>query len=284
LISYRHHIVSLVAVFLALAVGVVLGGGPLSELGRDDSAAAATTAPVQEAQRTADFGDEFATAAADRLYGGGLADHPVTVVTMPGAEGDTTAALTAQVGAAGGAVAATYAVQPALTDPGQKSLVDTLGSQLMTQLDAAAETDSPTYQRLGELLALAATGDGPDAATVRESLAGAELVDASKEAAPGALVLVVLGDHADPAILEGLTTGLAAKATGVVVAGDTDAGASGGDLVALRADPAAESVGTVDGADTALGQVTTTLALIRALTNPGGAFGASGSAGAVPLT
>ena len=39
MISYRHHIVSLVAVFLALAVGVVLGGGPLSDLGRDDRAA-----------------------------------------------------------------------------------------------------------------------------------------------------------------------------------------------------------------------------------------------------
>ena len=38
-ISYRHHIVSLVAVFLALAAGVVLGGGPLSDLGRDDRAA-----------------------------------------------------------------------------------------------------------------------------------------------------------------------------------------------------------------------------------------------------
>ncbi|MFC6342160.1 copper transporter [Nocardioides hankookensis] len=55
-------------------------------------------------------------------------------------------------------------------------------------------------------------------------------------------------------------------------------------MVALRADPAAEAVGTVDGADTALGQVTATLALIRSLTNPGGSFGASGSAGAVPLT
>ena len=35
MISYRHHIASLVAVFLALAAGVVLGGGPLSDLGRD---------------------------------------------------------------------------------------------------------------------------------------------------------------------------------------------------------------------------------------------------------
>jgi hypothetical protein len=131
---------------------------------------------------------------------------------------------------------------------------------------------------------LAATGNGAEAATVRESLAGAELVATSKQATPGAVVLVVLGDHVDPAILAGLTTGLAAKATGVVVAGDTAAGAAGGDLVVLRADPDAESVGTVDGADTELGQVTTTLALIRSLTNPGGSFGASGSAGAVPLT
>ena len=34
MISFRTHVVTLVAVFLALAVGVVLGGGPLSELGR----------------------------------------------------------------------------------------------------------------------------------------------------------------------------------------------------------------------------------------------------------
>ena len=37
-ISFRHHVVSLVAVFLALAVGIVLGGGPLSEVGRADGA------------------------------------------------------------------------------------------------------------------------------------------------------------------------------------------------------------------------------------------------------
>ena len=40
---------------------------------------------------------------------------------------------------------------------------------------------------------------------------------------------------------------------------------------------------TVDGAERGLGQVTATLALIRALGTKGGAFGASGSDGAVPL-
>lgn len=284
MISYRHHIVSLVAVFLALAVGVVLGGGPLSDLGRDDRAASATTAPARETQRTVDFGDQFAAASAGTLYGGRLADHRVAVVTMPGADADTTAALTEQVSAAGGEVSGTYAARPALTDAAQKSLVDTLGSQLMTQLGDAVDPGASTYPRLGELLALAATGAGADAEAVRESLAGAELVDTSEGAKPAEVVLVVLGDHTDPAILAGLAAGLAAKATGVVLAGDTTAGASGGDLVALRANPAAEAAATVDGAETALGQVTAILALIGSLTKPGGSFGASGSSGAVPLT
>jgi hypothetical protein len=284
LISYRHHIVSLVAVFLALAAGVALGGGPLSDLGRDDRAASATTAPKQEAQRTAAFGDQFASGAATTLYGGRLADHRVAVVTMPGADADITASLTEQIGAAGGQVTGTYAARPALTDPAQKSLVDTLGSQLMTQLGDAIDSAAPTYPRLGELLAVAATGSGADADAVRQSLAGAELVDTAKGVTPAEIVLVVLGDHTDPAILAGLATGLAAKVTGVVVTGDTAAGTRGGDLAALRADPAAEGAATVDGADTALGQVTATLALIRALTTPGGSFGASGSSGAVPLT
>jgi len=284
LISYRHHIVSLVAVFLALAAGVALGGGPLSDLGRDDRAASATTTPKREAQRTADFGDQFASAAATTLYGGRLAEHRVAVVTMPGADADATTALTEQIGAAGGEVTGTYVVRPALTDPAQKSLVDTLGSQLMTQLGDAVDSTASTYPRLGGLLAVAATGTGADADAVRQSLAGAELVDTAKGATPAEIVLVVLGDHTDPAILAGLATGLAAKGTGVVVAGDTAAGAAGGDLAALRADPAADAAATVDGTDTALGQVTATLALIRALTNPGGSFGASGSSGAVPLT
>ena len=46
MISYRHHIVSLVAVFLALAVGIVLGGGPLTELGRADTPAASDPDPT----------------------------------------------------------------------------------------------------------------------------------------------------------------------------------------------------------------------------------------------
>ena len=33
MITLRHHLLSIVAVFLALAAGIVLGGGPLSDVG-----------------------------------------------------------------------------------------------------------------------------------------------------------------------------------------------------------------------------------------------------------
>ncbi|MBZ5740736.1 copper transporter [Nocardioides mangrovi] len=287
MISYRHHIVSLVAVFLALAVGVVLGGGPLSDLGRDDSPASATTKQHRAAAQDASYGDTFATATADRLYAGKLAGTSVSILTLPGADGDEVSALASQVEAAGGRVASTYAAQPALVEASQKSLVDTLGSQLMTQLGSGAVTkDAPTYDRIGQLVGLGIAGDEvpmSDAQSVRQSLDGAELMTAPDGASRGSLVLVVLGDDVDPAILSGILSGLADKATGVVVAGNTASATAKGSLTALREEPAAEQVATVDGADTALGQVTTVLALIRSQTAPGGSFGASGSDGAVPL-
>lgn len=287
MISYRHHIVSLVAVFLALAAGIALGGGPLSDLGRDDRPAAASTRPDPALQQRAAYGDDFADASASALYAGGLKGRTVSIVTMPGADGDTVSALGAQVEAAGGSVAGTYDVQRALTDASEKSLVDTLGSQLVTQLgSAAASADASTYVRIGQLVGLAvAQSDLPssDAASVRESLAGAELLTSPHGAVRAPAVLLVLGRHTDPAILSGLVAGLAAKATGVVVVGTSAAATAAGDLGVLRGDAAAEHAATVDGVEAPLGRVTAVLALIRSLTVQGGSFGAAGSDGAVPL-
>jgi hypothetical protein len=288
-ISYRHHIVSLVAVFLALAVGVVLGGGPLTELGRADTPAAsgaATQRASQRAERGAAFGDDFAAAGAATLYGGRLEGQAVSILTLPGAAGEEVSALGAQVEAAGGTVAGTYDARPALVSASEKSLVDTLGSQLMTQLGTGAvSADAPTYERLGELLAIAlgaSDSSAQDTTSVRQSLAGAELLTSPPEPEASGLVLVVLGDESDDAILSGLMTGLAGKAAGVVVAGDTESGASG-DLKALRGEDVVDDVATVDGVDTGIGQVTAVLALARSIRVQGGSFGASGSDGAVPL-
>lgn len=296
MITLRHHIVSLVAIFLALAVGIVLGGGPLSEVGRADGKAAdddpALETAVTAAQQRADFGDAFASGVAGTVYAGRLANTSVAVVTLPGADPDVVGSLQEQIGVAGGTVAGTYTVGADLVGTGEKSLVDTLGSQLMTQQpDGAVSPDATTYDRLGELLGLAVAttkpeGQGADgkAAAILEGLAGADLVSGPEEPARRApLVLVVVGD--EPAadggdtILAGLVAGLDRQAAGVVVAGDLADGA--GQIGRLRT--SGTQAATVDGIDTPAGRVATVVALARSLATPGGAFGASGSDGALPL-
>lgn len=293
MIAFRQHVVTLVALFLALAVGIVLGGGPLSEVGTAvtpaRTAPTTTTAPDVRAA----YADTFAGSVASRAYAGGLAGRTVALVVLPGASGARIDALAAQVSAASGLVAGRYDVADLLLDPGEKSLVDTLGSQLAQQAnDTDVPTDATAYDRIGALLggAVATTkadgaGLSADSSAIVESLAGAGLLTSAGIAdVRSPLVLVVLGrdpgPESDP-ILEGLVSGLTGTATGVVVAGEAEA--EPGVLARLRSTAAVAGVTTVDGTDGAAGQATAVLALIRSLTTSGGAFGAAGADGAVPL-
>lgn len=294
MISLRHHLLTIVSVFLALAVGIVLGSGPLSEV---TEPTASTSAPDQRpapATAQAAYGEGFAAAVGPTLVSGRLAERQVAVVSVPGADEQVAGALADQVAAAGGSVSARVRLTDAMVDPAQKSLVDTLGSQLMTQQGDAVSADATTYDRIGQLLGLAVgttTAEGDEvtgkARAVTEALSGAELIEPLPDLERRApLVLLVLGpdaqDAGSDAILAGLASGLARQAVGVVVAGVT---ADGGDgqLGRFRADPAAAGVATVDGIDTAAGRTTAVLALARALGTEGGSFGASGADGPVPL-
>jgi hypothetical protein len=229
------------------------------------------------------------------IASGRLADRSVAVVTVPGADEQVVTALTESVAAAGGTVSARYQLGDDLVDPSQKSLVDTLGSQLLTQqpTDAVA-ADASTYDRIGQLIGLAVStkeAEGTDvtgkARAIVEAVSGAGLMEepgAVERRAP--LVLLVLGtdahDEGSDAILAGLAQGLAAQAAGVVVVGTVPDGGTG-QLGRFRADPAAAAVASVDGIDTPSGRLATVMTLQRSLTTPGGSFGASGSDGAVPL-
>lgn len=290
MIGFRQHVVTLVALFLALAVGIVLGGGPLSEVGTAVTPVRTAPATTAAPDARAAYADTFAGAVAPRAYANGLADRPVALVVLPGSDGAEVDALTAQVGAAGGSVIGRYDVADLLLDPGETSLVDTLGSQLAQQAQGTeVPADATAYDRIGALLGGAiattkptGTGLGADSTAIVESLAGAGLLTSggiADQRAP--LVLVVLGadpgPESDP-ILEGVLAGLAGTATGVVVAGAAD-----GSLGRLRESASMAGVTSVDGTDGTAGQTTAVLALIRSLTTSGGAFGAAGADGAVPL-
>lgn len=297
MISLRHHLITIVAVFLALATGIVLGGGPLSDVGAEVTSAATeeTRAASEPGPATSTYGEDFAAAVGPGLVAGTLAERQVAVVTLPGADERLVTALTDQVTAAGGSLSARYTLAEDMVDPTQKSLVDTLGSQLMTQQatkDVPAEAS--TYDRMGHLIGLAIATKEPGgddvtgkARAITEAVRGADLMESPEDVERRApLVLVVVGTDADDegsdAILTGLSAGLAAAGLGVVVAGTTADGAAG-QLERFRADPVAATVASVDGIDTAAGRVAAISTLARSLTTQGGAFGASGADGPLPL-
>jgi len=282
-IRSRVYAVPLVAVLLALATGIALGAGPLTSTRSSADPAPTTATPAAGAQ----YPDLFAASVAVKLYAKGLSRRPVALVTLPGADPATVSALTSQIKLAGGTVVGPYTVGSQLVDAEQKSLVDTLGVQLGKQMHGQVAANTSTYPRIGQLLGIAVSTRGAaagrqndDVAAVRQSLVAAHLLAVpAGNPATVPLVLVVTGSEVDQAIADGLLAGLATRSRGVVAVGRTGAA----NLAGLATDGVTGRVTTVDGAETSAGRVASVLALIRSWSKQGGAYGASGSAGSVPL-
>jgi hypothetical protein len=304
-ISFRYHVVSIVAVLLALAAGVALGGGPLSEIGRGsgDEATQRAEARTEQLNRRLDaanadagFQDEFARMASSRVLQGSLDQRPVALVTTPGADQAVVESITELVQQSGGSVTGTYAIQPQLVAGDGKSLVDTLGTQLLEAVkDTGVPANATTYDRMGQLIGRAIAtvedrGKQTDTAAtdILSSLKGAELMTrADGGNTQASLVIVVLGDEpADPRdadqVLGGLFAGMAAQSDGVVVAGSSTSGIDGV-LAQLRDEVAFNAnVSTVDSVDSAAGRVTAVLALAADARGEPGHYGASGIDGPAP--
>lgn len=278
----RRHLVGVVALVFAVATGIALGAGPLSHeswLPRTaDPVAAPRPAP------TGPSGDEVAAAAAPGLYGARLEGRAVALLTTPGVDRGTVAALTDGIEAANGSVTTRWSLGEPLVSPAEKTLVDTLGGQLLEQLQGrGADPGVVGYERMGQLVGTAVTSreddgaiPGREALTIRQSLAAAQLLDQGGEQPRRApLVLLVLGGDLDDHVVEPLVAGIAARSVGLVVAGARDAE----DLALLDS---IDRVSTVDGVESALGRLAAVLALPRAATDPG-SYGASGADGVLPL-
>lgn len=290
MISFRHHVISLVAVLLALAAGVALGGGPLSDLGRTASPELrsendALRAELSAANGAGDVADEILDANVAKLAAGTLKDINVAVVTLPGADDKITAGLSDMVSKAGGKVTATYALEAKAYDPSGKALVDTLGSQLAEEVDSVPQ-DATTYDRLGRLLAAVVVG-GDQATSLASSMSSAKLLSAPKDASAADLVVVVASDKAssvETEALAGILTGLDAGVDGSVVAGSSASGESGL-LAALRDNGDwAKSSSSVDSVQRGSGRLNVVLALAADAAGGNGHYGAFGADGAAPAS
>ena len=92
MIDFRYHLVSIVSIFLALAVGIVLGAGPLkedigntltSEVTRLREDCTQLRAQLDEAEKAAQARDAFTEASNKSLLANRLQDTTVSVVVLP---------------------------------------------------------------------------------------------------------------------------------------------------------------------------------------------------------
>ena len=302
MISFRYHIVSIVSVFLALAVGIALGGGPLKgevddtlvdQVQADRAVKADLRAQIADARSGNAFVDGFAETVAPGLIDGVLQGRVVTIVALPGAQQQEVSALGEMVGTAGGTLGGTLRVGDGMLDVSNKELVDELSSQLLEGAsDVNVPADASGYETMGALIARAIGTDkepggaGVDATAdiilARLSTAGLMSPDGSLDRR-GILVLVVAGEcsgsdeqrTAAASIMTTLATAIDADTNGVVVAGPMPSAREHGVVRAIRDDVvAARDVSTVDSLGRAAARIVTVMALAGQAQDQTGHFGA----------
>jgi len=188
-IDFRYHLVSIVAVFLALAIGIVLGSTELQ--GPAFSLLDKTTSKLQSelgqvssqrdtAQQQATEGEMYAQAVEPALLHNLLTGHRLLIVTEPGAQSSVVSGITAAAIHAGATVTGQINLQPKFFDTSgtaQDSLNQTtlaVAQPTGLQLDASATYQQQAAQLIAsEILTSApgsaAGGTGGDQATSTEA-------------------------------------------------------------------------------------------------------------------
>ena len=309
MIDFRYHLVSLIAVFLAVALGIIIGTTALNEplqaniegqvtaLEQDKRALEDRT---QQLQAQVDSSDAFADAVAPALVDGALAGSSVLLVLgndqVPPEQVEQVSALVTD---AGGTVSGTISLQPEYTDPSTASSLQNYvtGPGMPPAGIELPETDDPG-QLVGGLLAQVlmrpAGGQAPEGTAASSVLAGLVALDVlasegdSVAPADYAIVLTSGGftgeDAAERnATLVELVSALDAAGSGVVVAGDAASAGETGLVGVLRADPTlSAAVSTVDNVASAAGRLSTVLALGGEAAGTSGRYGTGEDAQPVP--
>ncbi|MFN8076388.1 MAG: copper transporter [Kineosporiaceae bacterium] len=309
MIDFRYHLVSLVSVFLALAVGIVLGAGPLKEsLGDSLNRQVQALREDRESLR-GDLGrveislehrDEFLTAVTPKLVADSLAGRKVAVVSVPGADKDTVEATEATLRSAGATLTGRIELTDGWTDADRTDDRLALARSLAPSLLPAESASSADLAQVLGASVLAAEPTGtltmpPQAAAALSRLREDRFVRGDRLPTARASVAVVVAPpvatdlsgtdldrrKADATAWRGVAVALDAAGEGAVVEGPASAAGPGGVVEAVRAGDARRSVSTVDTGTTPMGPVTAALALAEQIRGQVGHYGFGDGAAAV---
>jgi hypothetical protein len=288
-VSFRYHIVSVAAVLLALAAGVLLGAGPLSS--RVSSALTEPTAKpttgasgpnVAALRGRVTYDDAFAAAVARTLTAGKLKGQRVVVVVAPGTPAAVTKQTREALTGAGASISGEVDLAPAWSDPTRAAVLSGITDQLAPP-DSAGQEGTPAQRAAGALAASVVTaksaqvGKASDPATalLAALTQGGFLTTKGSpdEAARLAVVLMPVAGRSATGVAP-LAAALSTAGSGTVVAAPTGSARPGASVTLIRGDgTAGPQVSTVDSADLTAGRVAVVLALAQQAAGGRGDYG-----------
>jgi Copper transport outer membrane protein, MctB len=299
MISMRYHIVSLAAIFLALALGIVLGATKISSpilagLQSDKSDLATQndtlTSDNESLTSRVSSDDKFSAAVANLAVRGTLPNATVVLITTAEADPGDRDAVLSLLARAGAKVTAQIQLTANFADPSHADDLRTLSARVLptgAKLPAVSQVGAVAGGLLASVLLTDKTGKpttkADQATAALSAFASAGFLQASGTVVPGRLVIILTGgaftggSEADRAsAIADLATQLKQSSGGVVVAGDAGSDGATGTVGVIRANTASSaSVTTVDNVDTASGRLATVLGLVE---QNGGGFGRYGFA------
>jgi len=262
--SGRYHAASLVAVFIALAIGIVIGAGLADDVqtSADAELVDSLNADLDEAQQQADDAEaalrreqEFSSRIYPAFVDGRLAGSQVAIVGLGELDDETAAAVESALAPTGAEVAARATIT---LPPSVDALVDAAGPRW-----AEAKRDDTELERLGRQL-----GAGIAGGNAVIDAAGSELFSRfSGKLSNVSRVVIAPGDlsglegadrESTQALLDGIYAGIESGAAGSVATelSDTDPSRLGG--------ASAAGLSTVDDAELPAGQVAIVFSLLGA--------------------
>ena len=310
MIDFRYHLVSLISVFLALAVGVVLGAGPLqNSLGTalNDQVTAlrenrnATQTKLEQTETAVNERDSYITQAASGLLPGTLASKNVAMVLLPEAKAEDADAITTQLKNAGATVTGRVSLTSTWVDLSRENYRSTFSGQVQGHLDSTTSKDANGI--LGEALAKALTANDDSSRVLMDMLSvtvdksGTPFISVDSTPTAAAEMIVVVGPRPQASSGKGATVeaspgedpkawakaleGTAGRAPTVVV-GSADG--DGGVVGIIRSEKA--KVTTIDSVGQIAASVSTPLALASTRAGTTGHYGFDKGAEAVmpPVT
>ncbi len=179
MVDFRYHLVSLVSVFMALAIGVILGAGPLqNSIGTTLSSQVESLRKSRDEARTeADAANNALSenekqldSAGTQLVGGTLKDRRVAIVALPGVEESELKAAEDKVSKAGATVTATVTLADAYAASSANPYRNTLARSLAQYVGEKDDADSHVVIASGVSRLLFMGAADPNMTVVRDAL------------------------------------------------------------------------------------------------------------------